>query len=351
MFSTTKPNRRFQTRALLLALALAALPGIWPVAAETTVTGEAQGRVSLATDTGPDGAGEQAAASAVSQAPIDIQADLSTRSSAGDGAMTGILASGGGSTGDRGGAMGASADLSSSGACPATTGGLTANQGTGTTTIGLVLAWLGSCQNDGPGGGQPGGPGSGGPGSGGPGGGDPTSDLPIDVLGFQVPGSDLPGGDNPRHGDQENGEPENGHPGHNKPGDGQEGNGLPGGLLPSGLPIGLPTSPLPSTVLPGTLTHTPTVSKADPAVSRSGGTGVGGRASPDTVANEIRDTPAAGAVNDSAALGRAQSADRPLTPLGGEMPRTGADLHLRALVGLGLLGLAGLRRRPRSIQG
>ena len=379
MFSTTKSNRRFQTRALVLALGLATLPGVWPVAAETTVTAEAQGRASLATDSGPEGAGEQVAVNAVSQAQIGTQGDLSIRSSAGDGAGSGILASGGGSTGDSGGAVSGSAGLSSSGACPATTGGLTVGQSTATTTIGLVLAWLGSCQNDGPGG-QPGGPGSGGPGSGGPGSGgpgsggpgsggpgsgDPTSDLPIDVLGVPVPGTGLPGGGNPRHGDQENGDPENG-PGGNKPGDGPAGNGLPGGLLPSGLPggllSGLPSglpggllpsglpSGLPSSVLPGTLTHTPTGSKTDPVVSRSGGTGVGGRALPGTVANEIRETPAAGAVNAPANVGPAQSADRPITPLGA-MPRTGADLHLRALVGLGLLGLAGLRRRPRSIQG
>jgi hypothetical protein len=362
MFSITKSNRRFQTRALLLALGLATLPGVWPVAAETTVTGSAQGRASLATDTAPDGAGEQMAVNAASQAQIDIHGDLSIRSSAGDGAVSGILASGGGSTGDSGGAVSGSAGLSSSGACPATTGGLKVGQGNATTTIGLVLAWLGSCGNDGPGG-QPGGPGSGGPGSGGPGSGgpgsgDPSGGLPIDVLGVQVPGTGPPGGGNPGNGDQGNGDPENGHPGSNKPGDGPAGNGLPGGLLPSRLPSGLPSglpggllpSGLPSGVLPGTLTRTPTASKPNPVVSRSGGTGVGGRALPGTLANEIRETPAAGALNDPANVGPAQSADRPPTPLG-EMPRTGADLHLRALVGLGLLGLAGLRRRPRSIQG
>ena len=125
--------------------------------------------------------------------------------------------------------------------------------------------------------------------------------------------------------------------------------GLPGGGLPGlGLPGGIPVPPVrrPSEVLPSVLRQSPSGQLNDPAVVKAGYVGP---------ANG--EVPAAGGGNNGASLATGRGAvpinqsnigpTQSIEGSPGTLPRTGADLNLRAFAAFGLLGLAGLRGRRR----
>ncbi|HKY76829.1 MAG TPA: hypothetical protein VJS45_11855 [Acidimicrobiia bacterium] len=133
--------------------------------------------------------------------------------------------------------------------------------------------------------------------------------LPADVLGIVLPGLGLPGA------------------------------GLPG--------LGLPSLPnrLPSLVLPSVLNSAPTGQDDDPAMVDAGHVGpVGG------LVNGSGGNPGDGPASGSNAGPGNLSSAGPSQSVGdspGSLPRTGANLRLRALAAFGLLGLAGLGSRRR----
>jgi hypothetical protein len=170
----------------------------------------------------------------------------------------------------------------------------------------------------------------------GSGGGHGDTDLP----GIGLPGAsglELP---NP-------GLPNLGLPGLGLPSLGLPSLGLPGLGLPGlGLPgLGVLSLPdrLPSLVLPAVITA-PSAQDDDPAVVNAGHVGpVGGRVTSTEGESARGSAPVPGT---QPTHGPAQSAGA----FPGSLPRTGADLRVRAFAAIGLLGLAGLTgRRRRSV--
>jgi hypothetical protein len=133
------------------------------------------------------------------------------------------------------------------------------------------------------------------------------------------------------------------------PGLGLPGSGLPGLGVPSlGLPgLGVPSRPdrLPSLVLPSVIDQAPSGQDDDPAVLNAGHVGpVGG------LVNETDGKPGDGPIPASGTVPGYQLDGSPSQSGGsspGSLPRTGADLRLRALAAFGLLGLAGVGGRRR----
>lgn len=168
-----------------------------------------------------------------------------------------------------------------------------------------------------------------------------SSELPTEVLGLLLSDdgdAGLPGV----------GLPNLGLPGAGLPGVGLPGLGLPGLGLPStGLPgLGLPTLPvrLPSLVLPSVVNPTPSGQEDDPAVVNAGHVGpVGGLVN--ETEGKTGDGPSPRSVGVPAQPNGGPSQFGGGSP--GSLPRTGANLRLRALAAFGLLGLAGLGSRRR----
>ena len=175
-----------------------------------------------------------------------------------------------------------------------------------------------------------------------------SGELASEVLGLLLSGDDdLPGGGLPGGGLPNLGVPELGLPNLGVPGLGLPGLGLPGAGLPGlGLPgLGLPSLPggLPSLVLPSVIDSAPSGQDHDPAVVNAGHVGpVGG------LVHGSEGKPGDGA--SSAAVPGGQSSAGPSQSVAGSpgsLPRTGANLRLRALAAFGLLSLAGLGSRRR----
>lgn len=193
-----------------------------------------------------------------------------------------------------------------------------------------------------------------------------SSELPTEVLGLLLsddgdaglpgvglpnlglPGAGLPGVGLPGLGLPGLGLPSTGLPGLDLPGVGLPGLGLPGIGLPGlGLPgLGLPTLPvrLPSLVLPSVVNPTPSGQEDDPAVVNAGHVGpVGGLVN--ETEGKTGDGPSPRSVGVPAQPNGGPSQFGGGSP--GSLPRTGANLRLRALAAFGLLGLAGLGSRRR----
>jgi hypothetical protein len=193
-----------------------------------------------------------------------------------------------------------------------------------------------------------------------------SSDLPSEVLGLLLSGGGLPGVGLP------GGVPGVGLPGPGLPG-GLPGGGLPGLGLPGGIPgvglpglpglglpglsglglpaVGLPGLPdrLPTEVLPAVLEPAPSGHDDDPAVVNAGHVGphsgpVAGTQGGQGGGNPVLVPGAVPGDRQPALPGSPQSAGGSPS---GNLPRTGADLRLRALAAFGLLGLAGLGGRRR----
>ena len=189
-----------------------------------------------------------------------------------------------------------------------------------------------------------------------------SSELPTEVLGLLLSGdgdAGLPGAGLPGLGLPGAGLPSLGLPGLGLPGAGLPNLGLPNLGLPNlglpglglpgiGLPgLGLPTLPvrLPSLVLPSVVNPSPTGQENDPAVVNAGHVGpVGG------LVNGTEGKAGDGPSPRSVAVPANQPNGGP-SQLGGasrgSLPRTGANLRLRALAAFGLLGLAGLGSKRR----
>jgi LPXTG-motif cell wall-anchored protein len=136
--------------------------------------------------------------------------------------------------------------------------------------------------------------------------------------------------------------------------------GLPGGGLPGGVPgLGLPNLPggtpvppvrLPSEVLPSAFRQAPSGQQKDPALAKAGHVGPAAGEVPATQGGNTGASPATG--RGGAPVNQPTSG--PVQSVGGSpgsLPRTGADLNLRAFAAFGLLGLAGFggRRRRSSV--
>ena len=182
----------------------------------------------------------------------------------------------------------------------------------------------------------------------------PGVGLPgVGLLGVGLPGAGLPNLGVPGLG-LPGGLPALGLPGPGLPGLGLPGAGLPGAGLPGvglpslGLPgLGVPSLPdrLPSLVLPSVIDQAPSGQDDDPAVVNAGQVGpVGG------LVNDTEGKPGDGPALGSGAVPGYQLNGGPSQSGGtspGSLPRTGANLRLRALAAFGLLGLAGVGGRRR----
>ncbi len=297
----THHNRRLRAGAVLATFGLGLPVGMAPALAEV-LTARAQVEVEASAITGADTADSDDEGGLAGAAQVD--ADVSV-----DGYLDGLL--GGSGDGPSWSGIADTALLSDVAATAAATGAL---------ALDIAGGGLGGGAGDGefPDGGLPGG-------------------LPdLGVPGVGLPDLGVP----------DIGLPNLGVPGLGLPGLGLPGLGLPGAGLPSlGLPgLGLPSLPdrLPSQVLPSVI-NPASPGQDDPAVVNAGHLGpVGGLVN--GTEGKPGNGPVPGAVPaELSYLGPSQSvAGSP-----GSLPRTGANLRLRALAAFGLLGLAGLGGRRR----
>lgn len=318
----THHHRRRRAGAVVAALGLGLPVGLTPALAETFTAGaQVEVEASAVTDAGTADSDDEWGSAGAAQVDADVSVD---------GYLGGLLD--GSAAGPNGTGIADTALLSDVAASAAATGALA-----------LDIAEGGVGSGDGEPGGLPGevlgillsGDGEAGlPGIGLPGSGLPSSVLP-GGPGVGLPNLGLPGG-------------VPGLAGLGVPGLGLPGLGLPGGGLPAlGLPgFGLPSLPdrLPSLVLPSVLTA-PSGQDDDPAAVDAGHAGpVGG------LVNATEETTGAGPAPVASTVPASQLHAGPAQPGGGSpgsLPRTGADLRLRALAAFGLLGLAGLGNRRR----
>ena len=338
----THHNRRLRAGAVLATFGLGLPVGMAPALAETLAAqAEVKVEASATTDAGTADSDDEAGLVGA----VKVQADVAVH-----GYLNGLL-DGSGAGGD---VLPAVPGLSLDGGLPLI-GGLGSGDGEGsgelpTEVLGLLLS----------GDGDAGLPGAGLPNLGLPGAGLPNLGLPgaglpgVGLPNLGLPGLGLPGAGLPNLGLPGLGLPGLGLPGAGLPNLGLPGLGLPGLGLPNlglpgiGLPgLGLPTLPvrLPSLVLPSVVNPSPSGQDDDPAVVNAGHVG-----------------PVGGLVNGTE--GKAGDAPSPRSvgvpanqPNGGPsqfgggssgtLPRTGANLRLRALAAFGLLGLAGLGSRRR----
>ena len=292
----THPNRRLRAGAVLTAFGLGLPIGMAPALAET-LAGQAQ--VSVEASATPD-AGTADSEDDGPARTAEVQANISV-----DGYLIGLL-----DTSDDGPDWSGIVDTSI----------LPDVAATATATGALALDIAGDLPLIG---------------ESGSGDGSGSGELPTEVLGLVLSSvDDLPSG----------GLPGGGLPTLGVPGLGLPGLGLPGGGLPG---LGLPSlsDRLPSLVLPSVLNQAPAGQDDDSAVVNAGRVGpVGG------LLNGSAGNPGDGPASGSSASPGDQSSAGPSQSFGGSpgsLPRTGANLRLRALTAFGLLGLAGLGSRRR----
>jgi hypothetical protein len=308
----THHHRRLRAGAVLTAFGLGLPVGMAPALAET-LAGQAQ--VSVQASATPDAGAADSEDEAGLSGAADVQADVSV-----NGYLIGLL--GGSGDGPDWSGIPDTSLLTDVAASAAATGGPALDLAGDLPLIGDIGSGDGSGRGE----------------------------LSADVLGLVLSGvDDPPAGSVPGGGLPNLGLPGLGVPGLGGPGLGLPGLGLPGlGLPGAGLPgLGLPSLPnrLPSLVLPSVLDSAPTGQDDDPATVKAGHVGpVGG------VVNGSGGNPGDGPTSGSDASPGGLSSAGPSQSIGGSLgslPRTGANLRLRALAAFGLLGLAGLGGRRR----